>query len=116
MKYDVYFGDNSNPPLVSSEQLNDNYDPGFLNIGTIYHWKVVAKDGRGGIIEGNKCGLTADPLNPREIARALEYLLEHPNEASEMGENGRKAVIEKYNWETESKELVAVYEDLLKRK
>ncbi len=66
------------------------------------------------IIEGNNCGLTVNPLNPREIAKAVEYLIEHPDEARKMGENGRKAVLEKYNWETESKKLISVYENLLK--
>jgi glycosyltransferase involved in cell wall biosynthesis len=30
-----------------------------------------------------------------------------------MGENGREAVLEKYNWETESKKLLALYSELL---
>ena len=67
-------------------------------------------------VEGNNCGLTVDPLKPREIARAIEYLIEHPDEARKMGENGRKAVLEKYNWETERTKLLAVYDDLLKGK
>ena len=66
------------------------------------------------IVEGNNCGLTADPLNPEEIAKAVEYLIQHPDEARKMGENGRKAVVVKYNWEMESKKLIAVYKKLLK--
>ena len=31
-----------------------------------------------------------------------------------MGENGRKAVETKYNWEKEGKKLLKVYEELLK--
>jgi glycosyltransferase involved in cell wall biosynthesis len=68
------------------------------------------------IVEGNNCGLTVNPLDPREIARAVEYLLGHPDEARKMGENGRKAVMEKYNWETESQKLLDLYEDLLNRR
>jgi len=66
------------------------------------------------LIEGNNCGLNVDPLNPEEIAKAVAYLIEHPNEARKMGENGRKAVVVKYNWETESKKLIDVYENLLR--
>ena len=29
-----------------------------------------------------------------------------------MGENGRKAVLEKYNWENEEKKLLEVYKNL----
>jgi len=30
-----------------------------------------------------------------------------------MGENGRRAVLTKYNWEKEAERLLALYEDLL---
>jgi len=65
------------------------------------------------IVEGNGCGLTVDPLNPGQIAQAIEYLLEHPDEAKRMGENGQRAVLEKYNWEKEAQKLQALYEELL---
>lgn len=64
------------------------------------------------IIEGNKCGLCVDPLNPKEIANAIQWIMNNPGQAKRMGENGRKAVEEKYNWEAESKKLLAVYENL----
>jgi glycosyltransferase involved in cell wall biosynthesis len=66
------------------------------------------------IVEGNNCGLTVNPLNPAEIAEATEYLIEHPDEARKMGQNGRKAALEKYNWETESQKLINLYENILK--
>ncbi len=64
------------------------------------------------IVEGNECGLTVDPLDPKEIAQAIEYLITHPEEARRMGENGRRAVEEKYNWETEGRKLLQLYEGL----
>jgi glycosyltransferase involved in cell wall biosynthesis len=64
------------------------------------------------IVEKNNLGITVNPLNPREIARAIEYLIEHREEAKKMGENGREAVLEKYNWENESKKLLEVYKKL----
>lgn len=67
-------------------------------------------------IEGINCGIVVNPLDPQEIARAVGYLIEHPDEARRMGENGRKAVLEKYNWENESKNLLAIYEDLLRER
>lgn len=66
------------------------------------------------IIGGNKCGLTVDPTKPKAIAKAAEWLIEHPEEAQKMGENGRKAVLEKYNWEAESKKLLKIYGELFK--
>ena len=67
------------------------------------------------IVEGNKCGLIVNPLDPEEIARAIEYLINHPDEARRMGKNGRRAVLEKYNWENESKKLLKLYEGLLEK-
>lgn len=68
------------------------------------------------VVEGNNCGLTVDPLDPSEIARAVEYLIEHPEEARRMGENDRRAVQQKYDWENESRKLLAMYEDLLRER
>ena len=67
------------------------------------------------IIEKNKCGLCVNPLDPKEIARAIEYLLTHPEEARKMGENGRRAVEKQYNWEMEAEKLLSLYEGLLNR-
>ena len=65
------------------------------------------------IVEVNNCGLTVNPLNPIEIAKAIEYLVEHPDEAKMMGVNSRKAIVEKYNWENESRKLIALYARLV---
>jgi len=54
-------------------------------------------------------------IDPREIARAIEYWITHPDEARKMGENGRRAIVEKYNWEREGEKLIKLYEELLKR-
>lgn len=65
------------------------------------------------IVEGNKCGLCVDPLNTRAIAEAIDYMVEHPEEAEEMGQNGREAVLEKYNWEIEEQKLLSFYQQVL---
>jgi glycosyltransferase involved in cell wall biosynthesis len=61
------------------------------------------------IVEKNNCGICVDPTKPKEIAKAIEYLITHPDEARKMGENGRKSVLEKYNWEKESEKLIEIY-------
>ena len=65
------------------------------------------------IIEGNDCGLCVDPLDPDAIAKAIDYLVTHPDEARRMGENGRKAVLEKYNWSIEEAKLLSFYDHIL---
>ena len=60
------------------------------------------------------CGICVDPANVDEIASAIRYLLDHPDEARQMGENGRRAVKEEFNWGMEEKKLLALYADILK--
>lgn len=62
------------------------------------------------IIDKNKCGLTVDPQNPSEIGQAIKYILDNPEKATEMGKNGREAVLSKYNWSNEEKKLINLYE------
>jgi len=68
------------------------------------------------LVEGNGFGLTVDPLDPQAIAEAIEYLLTHPAEAAEMGQRGREAVLEKYNWAREEPKLLQVYAELMEAK
>jgi len=65
------------------------------------------------IVEGNECGLMVNSLDLKEIAKAIEYLLEHPEERKRMGESGRRGVEEKYNLEREGKKLLELYEKLI---
>lgn len=65
------------------------------------------------IVEGAGCGLLVDPMKPEEIARAILWLLQHQVEAQAMGERGRKAVSERYNWTIESQKLLQMYRELI---
>lgn len=57
-------------------------------------------------------GIPVDPENIDEMVEAIQYLLNHPEVAKEMGKNGRRAVKDRFNWEVEEKKLVALYESL----
>jgi glycosyltransferase involved in cell wall biosynthesis len=61
------------------------------------------------IIEGNHCGICVDPLDPKAIAAAIDYLVTHPQAAKAMGENGHRAVLEKYNWTVQANKLTDFY-------
>ena len=66
------------------------------------------------IIEGNDCGLCVDPMKPSEIAKAIDFLMNNPVRAKQMGENGQRAVHERYNWSLEEKKLLDLYASLVK--
>ncbi len=65
------------------------------------------------IVDGNNCGRCVDPLNVYEISNAINWIMDNPEQAKRMGENGRRAVEEKYNWEREGIKLLEIYEGLL---
>lgn len=67
------------------------------------------------IVDDAKCGLYVDPLKPLEIAASINYMHDHPVEAKQMGQNGRKAVLEKYNWNIEEAKLFNFYEKILSK-
>ena len=59
------------------------------------------------------CGVCVDTENVDEFASAISRLLDNPEEARRMGENGRRAVKEEFNWDMEEKKLLALYEEIL---
>jgi len=63
--YDVYFGTNSNPPLLVHNQSGLTYDPGTMDYSTKYYWKVVAMDNDGASTNGSIWSFTTtnDPPN-----------------------------------------------------
>lgn len=75
---------------------------------------VVASDFSGfrAAVRDSGCGIVVDPLNEKEIAAAIEFLVMHPQEARQMGEKGRQAVEARYNWKNEEHTLLEVYRGL----
>ena len=65
------------------------------------------------IVEGHNCGICVNPNDPKEIASAITFIINHPNEAEKMGKNGRKVVVEKYNWANEEDKLFKIYKILI---
>ena len=65
------------------------------------------------IFDDTKCGLNVDPCSPKEIARAIDYLIENPAERYEMGKKGYQAVVNKFNWNKEEQKLFLFYQKIL---
>ena len=67
------------------------------------------------IIDAYNCGICVDSNNVDEIADAITYIQQHPAEAKNMGLNGRKAIVEKYNWKTQESVLYQLYDKLCQK-
>ncbi len=64
------------------------------------------------IVESNQCGVTVNPKNSTEIAAMIQQLIDNPPMMKQSGENGRRAVEEKFNWKNEERKLIQLYESL----
>jgi glycosyltransferase involved in cell wall biosynthesis len=58
------------------------------------------------IVEETNSGLVFKSSNPLDFATKLKILLESQ---IEWGNNGKKAILDKYNWKRDSKELLKLY-------
>lgn len=65
------------------------------------------------IVDKYHCGICINPHDTQAIADAINYLTDNPQIAHEMGENGRRAVEQVYNWATQEKILLDLYKSLL---
>ena len=64
------------------------------------------------IIDEWKCGIYVNPHDIKAIRDAINCLIKNKDIAKKMGDNGRRAVIEKYNWNTQEKILLEMYKKL----
>ena len=64
------------------------------------------------IIDEWKCGIYVNPHDIEAIRDAINYFIENKDVAKQMGDNGRRAVMEKYNWNTQEKILLEMYKKL----
>ena len=68
-------------------------------------WKQIVE-------QEEKCGICVNPYSLEEMTDAIKYLMEHPDERKQMGENARRAAEKTYNWECQEKLLVEFYRNI----
>lgn len=66
------------------------------------------------MVEKYHCGICVRPHSVEDFKNAIEYLLFHKKEAYEMGQNGRRAVIEEFSWDSQAKGYLRVMNELTK--
>jgi glycosyltransferase involved in cell wall biosynthesis len=65
------------------------------------------------IVNETQCGIIVDYNDAEQIERAIINLRDKPPLRKWLGDNGRKAFLEKYNWGVMEEKLYKVYENLL---
>ncbi len=63
--------------------------------------------------EQYKFGIPVDPSDFKQIEDAIIFLYNNREEAKNMGAEGKKAIIEKYNWQMSEKEFIKLYKSIL---
>ena len=106
--------------IASGKDPNGDGRKGSLGVTKIYEYMmvgipVVATDLENWIpiIEGNDCGYCVNCDDINQITSKLKFLIDHPEEAKRLGDNGRKAVKEKYCWQKQEEVLYKMYSRLL---
>jgi glycosyltransferase involved in cell wall biosynthesis len=65
------------------------------------------------IVETYDCGTCVNPHDSRAIRTAIDFYINHPEEARRQGDNGRRAVKEKYCWATQIPVLFEMYDNVI---
>ena len=61
------------------------------------------------------CIIFVDPTNEKQVKSAITYLLSDPENAQRMGKNGREAVENLLNWQSQEKKLFKLYKEILEQ-
>lgn len=65
------------------------------------------------VVSNSRAGICLNPEDVDGLASKIQYLLDNPAVAEEMGKNGKICVNENYSWANEEKKLVKMYNAIL---
>jgi glycosyltransferase involved in cell wall biosynthesis len=65
------------------------------------------------IVNETQCGIVVDYNNIDQIKQVIINLRDDPKLRKRLGDNGRRAFLQKYNWNAMEEKLYKVYEDIL---
>jgi glycosyltransferase involved in cell wall biosynthesis len=61
------------------------------------------------VVEDGVTGLIVPPNNPEALRERINWLLEHPDEAAEMGRAGRRKVLAQFTWPAVVQRCLQIY-------
>ena len=99
---------------------NSGYTKGSLGCNKFFEYMMAGipliasnMEDWAAIINRFKCGLLVDPDDAGSISNAINFIINNPDKAKEMGDNGKKAAMEYYHWGTQEKILFEIYNQVL---
>jgi teichuronic acid biosynthesis glycosyltransferase TuaC len=88
---------------------------GVVYLEAMAHSKpIIACQGEGieDVIENNQTGLMVGPKDVPNLAKAIEFLLDNPQRAREIGQKAKMLVLENYTCERNARKYIKIYEEL----
>jgi len=67
------------------------------------------------VIDG-KTGLLVEPNNPNALVKAMEYIIDNPVKARQMGENGYRNVVDNFHIDLTHSKIIKLYEKILNKR
>ncbi|HXT83650.1 MAG TPA: glycosyltransferase [Verrucomicrobiae bacterium] len=61
----------------------------------------------------NNCGINVNVNNPMSVAKQIDMLMEKNEVKEHLGNNGKQSIEKEYNWPSEAKKLVNLYNNLI---
>jgi glycosyltransferase involved in cell wall biosynthesis len=89
---------------------------GIVNLEALSCETPVIASKVGGIpevIQNNKNGLLVQPGNPKQLAEAIQFLLDDERLREKYGEEGRRMVLQQFSQEVIAKKILEIYNELL---
>jgi glycogen(starch) synthase len=68
------------------------------------------------IVADGETGILVDPEDSAALANAIEFLIEHPEKAAQMGQMARRRAESEFSWTRYLNEVDALYRQLAKTK
>lgn len=107
----------SETDIFSLPSWNEGF--GVVYIEAMAHGKpVIGCEGEGieDVVINGKTGLLVEPKNVESLVKALDFLIQHPEEGQAIGKNGKDLVIQNLTWAKNVQKTIGIYREVLNDK
>lgn len=99
--------------VVPKRELKSGYSPLKLYEYMACAKPIIATNTAGfEILEQYNSGILVNPKSSQEFANAIITLLKDNKLQKQMGDNGRRLVIERYSWEASVKKIISIFKEI----